>query len=118
MTPDKDFAQLVSENIFMYRPGRGGKPAEIWGIHEVQQKFEVEFPHQVIDILGMWGDSSDNIPGVSGIGPKTLLKHVPNLNKEQEYELETLWETCNDKIDDSKTYKKILVILIIVIISF
>ena len=62
MTPDKDFAQLVSENIFMYRPGRGGKPAEIWGVHEVQEKFEVEFPHQVIDILGMWGDSSDNIP--------------------------------------------------------
>jgi len=76
MTPDKDFAQLVSENIFMYRPGRGGKPAEIWGVHEVQEKFEVEFPHQVIDILGMWGDSSDNIPGIPGIGEKTSKKLV------------------------------------------
>ena len=76
MTPDKDFAQLVSENIFMYRPGRGGKPAEIWGVQEVQEKFEVEFPHQVIDILGMWGDSSDNIPGIPGIGEKTSKKLV------------------------------------------
>ena len=76
MTPDKDFAQLVSENIFMYRPGRGGKPAEVWGVHEVQEKFEVEFPHQVIDILGMWGDSSDNIPGIPGIGEKTSKKLV------------------------------------------
>ena len=76
MTPDKDFAQLVSENIFMYRPGRSGKPAEVWGIPEVQQKFEVETPNQVIDILGMWGDSADNIPGIPGIGEKTSKKFV------------------------------------------
>ena len=76
MTPDKDFAQLVSENIFMYRPGRSGKPAEVWGVPEVQQKFEVETPDQVIDILGMWGDSADNIPGIPGIGEKTSKKFV------------------------------------------
>lgn len=76
MTPDKDFAQLVSENIFMYRPGRGGKPAEVWGIPEVQEKFEVTTPQQVIDILGMWGDSADNIPGIPGIGEKTSKKLV------------------------------------------
>lgn len=76
MTPDKDFAQLVSENIFMYRPGRSGKPAEIWGIPEVQSKFEVDSPLQVIDILGMWGDSADNIPGIPGIGEKTSKKLV------------------------------------------
>lgn len=76
MTPDKDFAQLVSENIFMYRPGRSGKPAEVWGIPEVQAKFEVENPLQVIDILGMWGDSADNIPGIPGIGEKTSKKLV------------------------------------------
>ena len=76
MTPDKDFAQLVSENIFMYRPGRSGKPAEVWGIPEVQEKFEVETPDQVIDILGMWGDSADNIPGIPGIGEKTSKKLV------------------------------------------
>ena len=76
MTPDKDFAQLVSENIFMYRPGRSGNPAEVWGVPEVQAKFEVERPEQVIDILGMWGDSADNIPGIPGIGEKTSKKLI------------------------------------------
>lgn len=76
MTPDKDYAQLVSDNIFMYKPGRGGKPPEIWGIPEVQEKFEVERPEQVIDILGLWGDASDNIPGIPGIGEKTAKKLI------------------------------------------
>ncbi|RYM33982.1 DNA polymerase I [Brumimicrobium glaciale] len=76
MTPDKDFGQLVSENIFMYKPGRGKKPAEVWGVPEIQEKFEVEDPLQVIDILGMWGDASDNIPGIPGIGEKTAKKLV------------------------------------------
>ena len=76
MTPDKDFAQLVSENIFMYKPGRGGKPAEVWGIPEVKEKFEVEDPIQVIDILGLWGDAVDNIPGIPGIGEKTSKKLI------------------------------------------
>ncbi|MGB1102460.1 MAG: DNA polymerase I [Crocinitomicaceae bacterium] len=76
VTPDKDFAQLVSENIFMYKPSRGKKPVEIWGIPEVQEKFEVEHPEQVIDILGLWGDASDNIPGIPGIGEKTAKKLV------------------------------------------
>ncbi|MDX1445475.1 DNA polymerase I [Lishizhenia sp.] len=76
MTPDKDFGQLVSENIFMYRPGRGGKPAEIWGIPEICEKFQVEDPIQVIDILGLWGDAVDNIPGIPGIGEKTSKKLI------------------------------------------
>lgn len=71
MTPDKDFGQLVSENIFMYKPAAYGKPAEILGIPEVCAKFGVENPLQVIDILGLWGDSVDNIPGIPGIGEKT-----------------------------------------------
>jgi DNA polymerase-1 len=71
MTPDKDFGQLVSENIFMYKPGRGGNPPEILGIKEVCEKFEVDDPIKVIDILGLWGDSVDNIPGIPGIGEKT-----------------------------------------------
>jgi DNA polymerase-1 len=71
MTPDKDYGQLVSEKIFMYKPGRGGAPAEIMGVKEVCEKFEVENPLQVIDILGLWGDASDNIPGIPGIGEKT-----------------------------------------------
>ncbi|MFD0837148.1 DNA polymerase I [Mariniflexile aquimaris] len=73
VTPDKDFAQLVSENIFMYRPVFGGG-YETWGIDEVKAKFEVEDPLQVIDFLGMMGDSSDNIPGLPGVGEKTAKK--------------------------------------------
>jgi DNA polymerase-1 len=71
MTPDKDYAQLVSENTFIYKPGRGGNPPEILGVPEVCAKFEVNHPLQVIDILGLWGDASDNIPGIPGIGEKT-----------------------------------------------
>lgn len=76
MTPDKDFAQLVSENIFIYKPGRGGDPAQILGVPEVCEKFEVKDPSQVIDILGLWGDAADNIPGIPGIGEKTAKKLI------------------------------------------
>ncbi len=76
MTPDKDYAQLVSDKVFMYKPGRMGNPAEIWGVPEVQAKFEVERVEQVIDILGMWGDAVDNIPGIPGIGEKTAKKFI------------------------------------------
>jgi DNA polymerase-1 len=71
MTPDKDYAQLVTENCLIYKPGRGGNPPEIMGVKEVCAKFEVENPLQVIDILGLWGDAADNIPGIPGIGEKT-----------------------------------------------
>lgn len=76
VTPDKDFAQLVSENIFMYRPARMGNDIEIWGIPEVQQKFEIEHPLQVIDFLAMMGDAVDNIPGLPGVGEKTAKKFL------------------------------------------
>lgn len=76
VTPDKDFAQLVSENIFMYRPARMGNGIEIWGIPEVQAKFEVQNPLQVIDFLGMMGDAVDNIPGLPGVGEKTAKKFL------------------------------------------
>ena len=76
VTPDKDFAQLVSENIFMYRPARMGNGIEIWGIPEVQAKFEIEKPEQVIDYLGMMGDAVDNIPGLPGVGDKTAKKFL------------------------------------------
>jgi DNA polymerase-1 len=71
MTPDKDYCQLVTETAFIYKPGRGGNPPEILGVKEVCEKFEVQNPSQVIDILGLWGDASDNIPGIPGIGEKT-----------------------------------------------
>lgn len=76
VTPDKDYAQLVSENIFMYKPARMGNGIEIWGIPEVLAKFEIERPEQVIDYLGMMGDSSDNIPGLPGVGEKTAKKYL------------------------------------------
>ena len=76
VTPDKDFAQLVSENIFMYKPARMGNDIEIWGIPEVLQKFEIEHPEQVIDFLGMMGDAADNIPGLPGVGEKTAKKFL------------------------------------------
>ncbi|MGY4383274.1 DNA polymerase-1 [Pedobacter sp. UYP24] len=71
MTPDKDFAQLVSENIFIYKPARMGNDMEIMGVPEILAKWEIENPLQVIDILGLWGDAVDNIPGIPGIGEKT-----------------------------------------------
>jgi len=76
MTPDKDFAQLVSENIFIYKPARMGNGAEILGVKEILKKWEVENVKQVIDILGLWGDSVDNIPGIPGIGEKTSKKLI------------------------------------------
>ncbi len=74
VTPDKDFAQLVSENIFMYKPARMGNDIEIWGVPEVLAKFEIENPLQVIDFLGMMGDAADNIPGLPGVGEVTAKK--------------------------------------------
>ena len=74
MTPDKDFGQLVTEKSKMFRPGRGGKPAEIWGPAEILEKFDIQRVDQVIDILGLQGDAADNIPGIPGIGPKTASK--------------------------------------------
>ena len=84
VTPDKDFAQLVSENIFMYRPARMGNGIEIWGIPEVQKKFEVERPEQVIDFLGMMGDAVDNIPGLPGVGEKTAKKFLKQFGSMEE----------------------------------
>lgn len=76
MTPDKDFGQLVTDKVFMYKPARMGKPAEILGVKEICENFEVEHPKQVIDILGLWGDAVDNIPGIPGIGEKTAKKLI------------------------------------------
>ena len=74
VTPDKDYGQLVSDNIFMYKPGRRGGEVEIMGVKEVCETWGVERVEQVIDMLGLQGDSVDNIPGVPGIGPKTAAK--------------------------------------------
>lgn len=102
VTPDKDFGQLVSEKIHMYRPSRKGDGAEIWGIAEILEKWDIQNTQQVIDMLGLCGDSSDNIPGVPGIGPKTaakllaryqsvenLLEHTSELKGKQKEQIES-----------------------------
>ena len=71
ITPDKDYAQLVSERVFMYKPGRAGNKSEVWGIPEVLDHFGIERVEQVIDILGLMGDTADNVPGCDGVGPKS-----------------------------------------------
>jgi DNA polymerase-1 len=76
MTPDKDYGQLVSDKIKMYKPGRKGKPVEIVGEKEICEQYGISNPEQVIDILALWGDASDNIPGVPGIGEKTAAKLI------------------------------------------
>lgn len=76
VTPDKDYEQLVTEAIKIYKPGRRGAEPELLGVREVLDKWSIERVDQVIDILGLMGDSSDNIPGVQGIGPKTAQKLI------------------------------------------
>ncbi|MDR2122149.1 MAG: DNA polymerase I [Flavobacteriaceae bacterium] len=76
MTSDKDYAQLVSENIFVFKPASRGNDIEIWNIEKVKEKFEIEDPLQVIDLLGMMGDSVDNIPGIPGVGEKTAKQFI------------------------------------------
>lgn len=71
MTPDKDFGQLVTDRTFIFKPSRRDAPSEVLGPEEVCRKFNIEHPSQVIDILGLWGDSVDNIPGIPGVGEKT-----------------------------------------------
>lgn len=101
MTPDKDFGQLVSENIFIYKPARMGNDYEVLGVPEVLKRWEITDVKQVIDILGMWGDSVDNIPGIPGIGEKTakilvqkygsmegLYEHVHELKGKQKENVE------------------------------
>ncbi len=76
MTPDKDFGQLLSDNIFMYKPARAGEDPVIWGVPEICERYGIKRPEQLIDILGLMGDASDNIPGVPGVGEKTASKLI------------------------------------------
>lgn len=104
VTPDKDFGQLVSENIFMYRPARMGNGIEIWGIPEVQKRFGVERPEQVIDYLGMMGDASDNIPGLPGVGDKTAKKFIEEFGSMENLLANTdkLKGKMKEKIEENK----------------
>ena len=104
VTPDKDFAQLVSENIFLYKPARFGNGIEIWGVDEVRNKFEINDPLQVIDFLGMMGDSVDNIPGLPGVGEKTAKKFLKEYGSIEELykNLDDIKGKLKEKISDNK----------------
>ena len=124
VTPDKDFAQLVSENIFMYRPARMGNGIEIWGIPEVQEKFEITHPEQVIDYLGMMGDAVDNIPGLPGVGDKTAKKFLAQYGSMEELLANTadLKGKLKEKIEANKALgllsKKLALIMLDVPVQF
>jgi DNA polymerase-1 len=76
MTPDKDYGQLVDEHTFIYKPARGGNPAEVMGVKEICARWEIDRVDQVVDILGLMGDAVDNIPGIRGVGEKTAIKFI------------------------------------------
>jgi len=84
MTPDKDFAQLVTDNTMMFKPSRSGNESVQWGVDDIKREFSVQRPVQVIDILALMGDSSDNIPGAPGVGPKTAMKLIAEYGSVEE----------------------------------
>jgi len=104
VTPDKDFAQLVSKNIFLYKPARFGSGIEVWGVDEVRNKFEINDPVQVIDFLGMMGDSVDNIPGLPGVGEKTAKKFLKEYGSIEELynNLDDIKGKLKEKISQNK----------------
>ena len=102
MTSDKDYGQLVSPNIKMYKPGKMGQPAEILGPEEICQKYGIKRPEQLIDILGLQGDSSDNIPGIPGIGPVSAKKLLANYDS-----IENMY-ACGINLDKEKQRQHLL----------
>jgi DNA polymerase I len=93
MTPDKDFCQLVSGNILLYKPKRSGNQAEIWGPEEVKNHYQIDDPLQVIDVLALMGDTSDNIPGVPGVGEVTAIKII------------STWKTVENVLENINEFK-------------
>jgi DNA polymerase-1 len=84
MTPDKDFAQLVTDKTLMFKPSRSGNESVQWGVEDIKREFSVQRPEQVIDILALMGDASDNIPGAPGVGPKTAMKLIAEYGSVEE----------------------------------
>lgn len=124
MTPDKDYGQLVSENIFIYKPARLGNGAEIMGVKEVCQKWEIQNVNQVIDLLGLMGDKVDNIPGIPGVGEKTAIKlikdfgSVENLLKNTSQLTGKLKEKVEQNADKAIQSKKLATIICDVPVEF
>jgi len=103
VSTDRDFYQLINDKIQIWSPIK----KKLYDTSKLLDEFQVH-PKNYVLYRAFTGDKSDNIPGVMGIGPKTLLKHVPDLDKEQEYELDDLWEVCYNNVTESKTYNKII----------
>src|SRR5690606_8067265 len=124
MTPDKDFGQLVSENIFIYKPARMGNGAETLGVAEILEKWEINNVHEVIDILGLWGDAVDNIPGIPGIGEKTAKKliqefgSIENLIQNTDKLKGKLKENVESHAEQGLISKKLATILLDVPVEF
>jgi len=124
MTPDKDFAQLVTDNVFIYKPSRSGNDAVQWGVEDVKREFSIEKPEQVIDILALMGDSSDNIPGAPGIGPKTAKKLISEYGSVEELFKHTdelkgkLKEIIVNNKDQIKLSKELATIIVDVPVDF
>lgn len=106
MTPDKDFGQLVSDKILIYKPAKFGEKAEVLGVKEVCEKFGIERPEQVIDMLGLWGDASDNIPGIPGVGEVTARKLLQEFGSVENL-IENSNKVANPKLREKvETYKE------------
>jgi len=124
MTPDKDFGQLVSENIYMFKPARMGNKPEVLGVDEICMKYKISRPEQLIDILGLWGDASDNIPGVPGVGVKTASKligeygSIENLLQNTDQLKGKLKENLEGFADQAILSKKLATIILDVPIDF
>lgn len=99
MTPDKDYGQLVSENIFMVKPAKSGNPAQVLGTKEICENFGIKRPEQVIDFLGMSGDAVDNIPGIQGVGPVTARKLIAQFDSVENM-VEHVEEIKNPKLKE------------------
>lgn len=111
MTPDKDYAQLVTDKILMFKPSRSGNESLLWGVDDIKREFSVSNPRQVIDILALMGDASDNIPGAPGVGPKTAMKLISEYGSVEELfnntdrlkgKLKEIIENNREKIEMSK----------------
>lgn len=111
MTPDKDFAQLVTKDVFMFKPSRSGNESVLWRVEDIKREFGVERPEQVTDVLGLMGDTADNIPGAPGIGPKTAMKLISEFGSVEEVirnsdklkgKVKEIIENNKDKIELSK----------------
>ncbi len=124
MTPDKDFAQLVTENTVMFKPSRSGNESVQWGVEDIKREYSVQRPEQVIDILALMGDSSDNIPGAPGVGPKTAMKLIAEYGSIEEVFKNTdklkgkLKEIIENNLEQIEMSKKLATIKLDVPVEF